>query len=143
MVERARLLPGLVAAGALIALAGCASRVGPPPIARGAECVACGMRIEDLRFACERPVEGGWRAYDSIECLIRDAGGVLAGAVLADYDSESLHAADSLWVVRGDFPSPMGGGLAAFLDRAAADEIASRTAGRVDRLGAIAAGAAP
>jgi nitrous oxide reductase accessory protein NosL len=143
MRERAGILSAVVAACAVIALAGCGRNAGPPPIARGAECAACGMRIEDLRFACERPAEGGWRAYDSIECLIRDARGALEGAVLADYDSESLHAADSLWVVRGDFPSPMGGGLAAFLDRAAADEIAARAAGRVDRLGAIAGGATP
>jgi len=101
------------------------------------------MEVQDLRFACERAVGRTWRAYDSIECLLRDAtsrpgaaGGVpgISGAWLADYDSRTLHAADSLWVVRGEFASPMGGGFAAFLDLAAADSVAAATRGRVDRL---------
>jgi nitrous oxide reductase accessory protein NosL len=141
MREGSRFRPG--AALALILLAGCVRPAGPPPIARGAECTTCSMRIEDLRFACERPASGAWRVYDSIECLIRDPGADLGAAVLADYDTQSLHPADSMWVVRGEFPSPMGGGLAAFRDRAAADDIAMRTAGRVERLRAFAIGATP
>jgi nitrous oxide reductase accessory protein NosL len=125
-------------AGGLL-LAGCASPV-PPPIRTGAPCAVCSMEIQDRRYACERRVESGgrteWRAYDAIECLLRDAGG---GATptdvwLADYDAAALHRADSLWVVHGDLPSPMGGGYVAFLNRAAADEIASASRGTVGRL---------
>jgi nitrous oxide reductase accessory protein NosL len=95
------------------------------------------MAIEDLRFACERGGPSGWRQYDSIECLVRDPG---PGAVwLADYDSRALSPAESVWVVHGDFPSPMGAGLAAFRDRVAAADIAARTRGRVARLEAWAA----
>lgn len=119
-----------------IVLASCVS-AGPPAIRLGAECAACGMPIEDLRFACERPLGRQWRAYDSIECLVRD-GGASGPAWLADYDRSTLAAAESLWVVKGDFPSPMGGGLAAFRDRTAADEVAARTDGRVGRLAEIA-----
>ena len=126
-------LAGLIA----ILLAACAP-AGPPAIRPGAECAACGMAIEDLRFACERRVDGVWRAYDAIECLVRD-GGASDQAWLADYDQRTLAPAESLWVVRGDFPSPMGGGLAAFRDRAAADDIAARTRGRVGRLAEVAA----
>jgi len=92
------------------------------------------MEIQDLRFACERRADKSWRVYDSIECLLGD--GPVAGAVyLADYDRKTLHSADSLWVVRGEFPSPMGGGFAAFLGRESADEIAASSRGTVGRLG--------
>jgi hypothetical protein len=123
--------------------AGCARPQGPPAIRIGSPCAACGMEVHDLSFACERPVAGTWRVYDAIECLIRDAAADSAAAPeasraawLADYDRHSLHPADSVWVVRGSFPSPMGGGYAAFLSRVAADSIAATTQGRVERLSA-------
>ncbi|MBI5711702.1 MAG: hypothetical protein HZC42_15575 [Candidatus Eisenbacteria bacterium] len=137
----------LVALALALVTADCARRGGPPPIARGTPCAACGMKADDLAFACERQVGRGWRVYDAIECLIGDVVGTEgdavatpAGAVfLADYDTETLHDADSLWVVKGSFPTPMGGGYAAFLARAAAESIAAQTAGRVDRLAAFVA----
>ena len=144
----------IVALALAAGLAGCASpRGGPRPIAAGTPCAACGMRIEDLRYACEEEWEGALRVYDSIECLLR-ADAVVAHpeersqdpamerAWLADYDTRTLHAADSMWVVRGEIPSPMGGGYAAFLDRAAAEEIASLKTGQVARLAEFAAGRA-
>ena len=118
--------------------ASCAAPGGPALIAIGTPCAHCGMSIGDLRFACERKSGRNWRQYDAIECLIGDS--AAAGPVwLADYDQAALHAADSLWVVCGDLPSPMGGGYAAFLDRAAADEVAAARHGRVARLPAFAA----
>jgi hypothetical protein len=131
-----------VAVPALLSLlaTGCGHSQGPPAIRAGSPCAGCGMEVHDLRFACERPVAGTWRVYDAIECLIRDAAadtGAAPGARaawLADYDRQSLHPADSLWVVRGSFPSPMGDGFAAFLSRSAADSIAATTEGRVERL---------
>jgi hypothetical protein len=98
------------------------------------------MDIEDLRFGCTCSVEGHWRSYDSIECLIRDAGAHPGGtAWLADYDTRALHPADSLWVVKGEFPSPMSGGFAAFARRASADSVAAETNGTVDRFSGWAA----
>lgn len=112
-----------------VALSCCATR-GPRPIELGTACAACGMSIGDLRFACERQ-SGAWSQYDSIECLLGDP---KSGAVwLADYDSQTLAPAESVWVVQGDFPSPMGGGLAAFRSRVAAERVASETRGRVAR----------
>jgi nitrous oxide reductase accessory protein NosL len=135
---------GLLLALALgLALSGCAGN-GPPAIRAGNPCVGCGMSITDLGFACERRIARGWKQYDSIECLLRDADADSGHAYLADYDTHTLHDADSMWVVRGSFPSPMGGGYAAFLTRRAADDIAARTEGRVSRLQAFAAaGSAP
>jgi nitrous oxide reductase accessory protein NosL len=122
-------------------LIGCARPAGPPPIAINTPCALCGMEVQDLRFACERGDGKAWRVYDAIECLLRELGGAPAATVwLADYDRQTLHRADSLWVVKGEFASPMGGGFAAFVDRAAADSVAAETRGRVARLGEFAGG---
>ena len=119
-------------------VAGCAASHGPRPIPAGTDCAACGMAIHDLHYACEDEQGGRFRYYDSIECLLR-ARPTGARAWLADYDSRALHAADSMWVVRADIASPMGGGFAAFVRRSAAEEIARARNGRVDRLAAFAA----
>jgi nitrous oxide reductase accessory protein NosL len=123
------------------AVAGCAGN-GPPAIHAGEACAGCGMSISDPGFACELGGARGWRQFDSIECLLRDPEVRAGRAYLADYDSHSLHAADSMWVVQGSFPSPMGGGYAAFLSRRSADDIAARTQGRVARLAQAATGSA-
>jgi nitrous oxide reductase accessory protein NosL len=125
------------AGGVLTALAwttclGCAAAQGPPPIHAGSACATCGMEVGSLRFACERRSDGAWRVFDSIECLARDTRSA-ADVWISDYDTATLHAADSMWVVRGDIPSPMGGGLAAFIERASADEVAASSHGRVMR----------
>jgi len=132
----APLATALVTALALSGTPGCAHRTGPPAISRGTPCVTCGMGVEDPRFACERNADGRFKVYDSIECLLQEAGPAVpkTGVYLTDYDQGTLHPADSLWIVKGAFPTPMGGGLAAFASRAAAEEVASRTEGRVGRL---------
>ena len=141
--ERAPIMERVTLALALALLAGgCSRPAGPAPIALGTACATCGMEVQDLKFACERAAAGSWRVYDSIECLLSDPEVRSAeGVFLADYDRRALHRADSLWVVRGEFASPMGGGLAAFLDLPAADSIAAATRGRVDRLTAFFAAA--
>ena len=83
-------------------------------------------------------------AYDgTIRCegttALHDAATTLVQSVGAY--GKTLHAADSMWVVRGSFPSPMGGGYAAFLERASADDVAARTSGRVARLASFTGGA--
>jgi nitrous oxide reductase accessory protein NosL len=136
-----------------VLLAGCARPAGPPAIRLGTSCAACGMEIHDLKYACERRVAdrlaggghaGGddkmeWRTYDAIECLLEDAGPDVdpSDTWLADYDAATLHRADSLWVVHGGFPSPMGGGYAALRDRTTADAVAHDTHGTVARLAAF------
>lgn len=122
--------PGL-AILALCALAGCGAGAGPVPIPRDASCAACGMTIADRHYAGEDRRDGRFRFYDSIECLLRAEPGERVW--LSDYDTQTLHAAESLWVVHADVPSPMGGGYVAFVDRAAADEIAAARNGRVAR----------
>ena len=99
------------------------------------------MPIEDLRYACEADQAGALRVYDSIECLLR-AVPPPSRTWLADYDTRTLHPADSIWVVQADIPSPMSGGYAAFADPAVAAEIAASRNGRVGRVGDFAPGVA-
>ena len=131
-MHRASVFIALAVAGLL---AGCSSATdGPVPIARGTQCNVCGMGIQNMRYACERSATDGMHMYDSIECLLRDSE-AKGAAWLADYDTQALHAVDSMWIVQGDIPSPMGGGLAAFLERAVADEVATQTSGVVSSAG--------
>ena len=121
----------------VLTLAACAPGAGPRPITAGTACATCGMAIQDLRFACEDRRDGRHRFYDAIECLVRAGPGAQA-VWLADYDTRTLLPADSVWVVQADIPSPMGGGLAAFRERAAAEEIARERRGHVGRFAEIA-----
>lgn len=122
----------------LVVLAGCSRGSGPPRIQAGKPCATCGMAVQEIRFAGLLRGKNGDRQYDSIECLVEDLGSGGAQAYLADYDQGALHAAESLWVVKGDFPTPMGGGLAAFASLESAEEVAAQTHGRVVRLADLA-----
>jgi len=133
--------------GAIFA-AGCAAPGGPPRIQAGTPCATCGMETRDLRWAAARRLDRGLRVYDSIECALRngeasatmtDDGSAL---FIADFPTGALHRADSLWIVWADIPSPMGGGFAAFLDRAAAERVAAERGGTMGRLDDF-AGATP
>ncbi len=123
-----------------LAAPGCGARAGsgPPSIRPGTACARCGMGIEDLKFASTREAGGAWRAYDSIECLVADRTRVPGGtAWVADYETKTLLPEAAAWILHGDFPSPMGGGLAAFADRPAAESLAVATRGTVGRLSAL------
>jgi nitrous oxide reductase accessory protein NosL len=118
---------------AVLAVAGCASAGGGlRPIAPGTPCATCGMAIEDARYACEDERRGHYRFFDSIECLVRSD--PAPRVWLSDYDGRALHDADSMWVVKADIPSPMGGGYAAFVSRASAEEVAAARGGVVAKL---------
>jgi hypothetical protein len=129
----------MVCAATLVALwltPGCAGRDAAPAIAHDGECASCGMTTSAARFACERRDGERWRIFDSIECLARDAGVAEPRTLwLPDYDQARLHRADSLWIVKGRLSTPMGGGLVAFLSRAAADSVAADCQGHVARWG--------
>lgn len=133
-------LLGVVCLAAALALGGCRAGDGPPPIDPHAACAKCGMTASDLHLACEARAGRAWHTYDSIECALRDTRvTAVAELYLADYDAQTLHRADSMWVVRGHFPTPMGGGYAAFATRQGADDLAAETHGTVDRVGAFVA----
>ena len=108
---------------------------GVPVLAIGEDaCAACGMKVADAGYAAAaRLPDGQTLAYDAIECLVRDlrvrrGDGAPAGIWLPDFASGGeLKPAADMTVVLADYPSPMGGGYAAFADPAvAAAEAASR-----------------
>jgi nitrous oxide reductase accessory protein NosL len=139
----ATVLLAVAAAYAMLAT-GCSVRTGPPRVDFGAPCRACGMPVRDPHFACVRGNGAELTQFDSIECLLREGPPRRGEAIyLSDYDGLTLHAADSMWVVKGEFLSPMGGGLAALLSRAGAERIAAETRGRAGRLADFAVGATP
>jgi hypothetical protein len=117
---------------AALALAGCSGEVAPPLIRTSTPCAWCRMPAEDLHFACERASDGEWKVYDSISCMMRDATHAAARSVyLPDHERYRLHRADSMWVVHGEFQTPMPGAYAAFFDRATADTFAEAHRGVV------------
>ena len=120
--------------GTLVTAAGCGDARSPLPVTVvGATCASCGMEVRNPRYMAASVEAGRVRPYDSIECAMKETGPARAGRLLylADYASGGLHRADSLWVVRARIPSPMGAGLAAFLDRAEAERIAAARDGTV------------
>ena len=115
---------------AAVFAAGCALSNDVPVVRVGTPCAACGMSIQNKRFACVRVQAKTQKQYDSIECLVRDGPAAQGETVyLADYDHAELHPADSLWVVKGDMASPMGGGLAAFQSQTSAEDVMAATHG--------------
>ena len=139
-VLRALVRAPFVAAFALgIAAGGGAARaqanVAPPrPVARADDrCPACGMAVIDARFAAQARDPGGRTlVYDAIECLADHRNGH-AGPVPGDgpawlADRVASSAAATVWLPADAavvlhhprLRTPMGGGLAAFGDVAAA-----------------------
>jgi len=124
----------LVALTAALAFAGCSAEVAPPLIHTGTPCAYCGMEADDLHFACVRASGGTWRVYDAIGCMMREAPEASPRTIyLPDHERYRLHRADSMWVVHGEFQTPMPGAFAAFFDRAEADTFAAAHRGVVAR----------
>ena len=123
---------GVAAASlAAVVLAGCST--GPQPFAFGEDqCAHCRMTVTDPAYATQVVTSTG-KVYklDSSECLRA----FLEGDALADEevrsvwvsaaDTRTLVGADDAWFVRSpNIQSPMGGGLAAYESRGAAEEAA-------------------
>jgi len=122
---------GALAALILLLLMGTACSIEPQPVLLGSEeCAHCRMMIGDLQFASQALTSTG-KAYkfDAIECM---AEWVNAGADQAELHStwvtdgamtERWVRTDDAHFLRSDqVRSPMGMGLTAYADRAAAVE---------------------
>lgn len=135
MNRSGRILAALISF-AVVAGCGGGSAEGPPDLSSGdRRCAACGMAVADPKFAAAiLTPEDKVEAYDAIECLVRDLRsrtGARAPAEiwLADLPTGALQPAALLTVVLADFPSPMGGGYAAFLSPQTAAAEARRRSG--------------
>lgn len=146
MPRRGRILAALVA---VAVLAGCGGRSGdgPPDLKTGdRRCAACGMAVANPRFAAAiRTADEKIAAYDAIECLVRDLRSRKGSRApdeiwLADLPTGELQPAARMTVVLADFPSPMGGGFAAFLSPQTAVDEARRRSGVAGSLAQFVAG---
>ncbi len=129
---------GAAAAGALLPRAWVAAE--PHPTVAGVDaCPYCSMTIVDLRFAAQVVTPTGLVLhYDAIECLADHLNGHgptppdVAETYLADAATSSLEGADYLkaedavLLYHPRLRTPMGGGLAAFADAAAAESYAAQ-----------------
>jgi copper chaperone NosL len=119
------MLPLLLFAG--MAASACAPR--PRPIAYGEDaCTLCRMVVADERYGAELVMQTGRvHTFDSIECMAafyndEIAADAVASLWVTDFDQPRtlLDATGSVFLHSSHLPSPMGAGLTAFADSAAA-----------------------
>ncbi len=117
-----------------LTLIGCSGgQNGTPRVPLGeAECAVCGMTVGDARYAAVLRESDQDSYYDAIECLVRRLRqGATGEAWLSDYEPpHALIPATSATVLLAGFPSPMGGGYAAFSDPERARALAESRKGR-------------
>ena len=98
-------------------------------------CSHCGMLISEPLYAAAYQAPGAEaRVFDDIECL-RQAGRTESGPLTYWFhdanDKHWIEGAAAVFVASPEIRSPMGGGLIAYRDRAAADRAAEQYKGRV------------
>jgi len=130
----------LFGAALLAAVGGCAQSetIQPPEIFYGQEmCEGCGMLISDAKFAAA-VIDTQARAhkFDDIGEMLMYLGKhpeIQARAYFAhDYNTQSwLRGETAFYVTGAKIISPMGSGIAAFAEQAAASEFAARVQGTV------------
>lgn len=127
----------LLAAASLL-LAACARPAEGPPrlVVDRSVCTACSMLVSEPAFAGAYRLDGRERVFDDLGCLVaalaaEEAPGE-ARVWVHDLDTRRwLPAGAVVYVHSPSLHTPMGSGLAALGDPAAAEELATRTGGRV------------
>lgn len=116
----------------------CAARaVAPPTIVMDrSACTKCGMLISERAYAAAiRWPDGRDQVFDDIGCLVAAVRHTPApGAQYWFHDAVSgewITGASPIFVVSSELRTPMGGGIAAYLDQATAEREAIRVRGRV------------
>lgn len=154
MITRRRFLALCGAAGGTAVVAVASARLlpsdrarneGPPAIRYGAEaCAACGMVIDDARFAAAWTSPHTSRHYDDIGCMVTDLlkhpAPQDARMYVHDIESEAwLPASDATYLLSSAIRTPMAYGIAATATREAADRLSARYQARVQAWAALAA----
>jgi copper chaperone NosL len=122
---------------AALGLSACgATATGPPEImVDRTACRHCGMLISEPLYAAAYQAPGAEaRVFDDIECL-RQAARTESGPLTYWFhdanDKGWIDGEAAVFVASPEIRSPMGGGLIAYRDRAAADRAAEHYKGRV------------
>lgn len=139
MIRAVRFL--LILGLALVALAGCKSQPEepqPPDIAFGQEtCSACGMVIDDPRFAAATLLANGeYLKFDDAGEMfsyhMKNPQDKVAAWFVHDYPTEKwIRGEQAFFVLSQSLQTPMGSGIAAFADQAEAEAFATEHAGEV------------
>ena len=122
---------------ALLTAACVAKAAGPPDIeVDRTACSHCGMLIsEPIYAAAYRGASGEGRVFDDIGCLLKAVGREAGGVPRFWFHDASSGAwrdgTDVLFVVSSDIRTPMGGGVIAYSDRAAAERTVQQHGGTV------------
>jgi copper chaperone NosL len=116
----------------------CAVRASNPPalLVDRSSCSRCGMLISERAYAAAiRLADGHDELFDDIGCLVASLEQrKLSGAKFWFHDAadgEWISDVDPVFVTAPALRTPMGGGIAAYRDRKAAEEAAVRLGGRV------------
>lgn len=124
---------GLVAVVALVCL--WPARTGPEPLRYGVDaCAECRMQVTRPGFGGElRDADGRLTTYDDVGCLIRamlKRRGAMPEAWVEDHAGGGFISLLSAHLVRGPgAETPMGYGIVAFRDEAAAETFAATSGG--------------
>jgi copper chaperone NosL len=129
----------IAAAIVLAATAACgASADGPPAIlVDRTACAHCGMLVSEPAYAAAYRAPGGEaRVFDDIACLLAAAREEPAGTALRFWFHDAATAAwmdgsEAVFVRAAGLRTPMGGGVVAFRDPAAARDAAGKHNGGV------------
>jgi copper chaperone NosL len=135
---RPGVLIGVAALAAALGAACGATAEGPPHIeVDRTPCAHCGMLIsEPIYAAAYRTPRSESRVFDDIGCLLKAAAQEPRADALRFWFHDAVTAVwidgtDAVFVSSTHLRTPMGGGLVAFRDPAAAREAAARQQGRV------------
>ncbi len=129
----------------LLVLSACAqgdATPAPPEIRYGEDmCVECNMIISDARFAAGyahevAPGRFESKAFDDIGGMLvhaeKHADDVVVSWYVHDFDSEEwLEATEATFVVSPELPTPMGYGIVAYADAAAAESRAGEVSAMI------------
>ena len=129
----------LLCATLLISQACGSSPDGPPQIVVDrTACSYCTMLVSERRYAAAYQAPGAdARVFDDIACLLESAGAeTVTGLRFWFHDANDgtwIDGETAVFVASPEFRTPMGGGLLAYRDAAAAHQAASKYGGEVVR----------
>jgi copper chaperone NosL len=125
----------------LLIATSCGNRsLRPVEIEAADMCAQCKMAISEKQYAAEMAdMDGNLMKFDNIDCMVRYAVShglkdkVAAWFVMDSDGREWLDANQAFLVKSTSIPGPMGSGVLAVKDSAAAEDLAHRFSGRVLR----------
>ena len=129
----------VIVAVAVLACACGAKAAGPPEIVVDiTACSHCGMLVSEPVFAAGYQVAGAEpRVFDDIGCMLNALGRETATSIIVWVQDAAgagwLNADEATFVASPRFKTPMGGGVLAYADHAAAENAAAMHTGRVMR----------